>query len=139
MANLSVDKGTKEPAKIGELLADIGSDVRRIAVDEIDLARGKLSSFLEKLILKASGIIVGACVAFIGLGLLCLAAVAALAPVLPSLALRLLLMSVVYMAVGGGLALVFMKRLAALHGPDMQKPVEEAKETVQAVKKGLEH
>jgi len=139
MAKLSVDNGTKEPAKLGELLQDIGSDVKRIAVDEIDLARGKLSSFLEKLILKASGIIVGACVAFIGLGLLCLAAVAALAPVIPSLALRLLLMSVVYLAVGGGLALVFMKRLAALHGPDMAKPVEEAKETVQAVKKGLEH
>ena len=139
MANFSVDNGDKEPPKLGELLQDIGSDVRRIATDEIDLARGKLSSFLEKLILKVAGIIVGACVAFIGLGLLCLAGVAALAPVIPSLGLRLLLGAIVYIGVGSGLALMFAKRLSALHGPDLHKPIEEAKETAHAVKKGLEH
>jgi hypothetical protein len=136
MATLS---SSTEPPSVVELLQGIGSDVRRIAVDEVDLARGKLSDYLGKLILKVAGVIVGACVAFIGLGLLCLAAVAALGPVIPALWLRLVLMSAVYLIVGGALTLVFMKRLAALHGPDLDKPIEEIHETVAAVKNGLEH
>ena len=80
-------------AKVADLLQDIGHDVRRIAIDEIDLARGKLSTFLEQLILKAAGAIVGACVALLGLLMLCFAAVAALEPVIDSLAVRLLIMA----------------------------------------------
>ena len=138
MATRTPNPSSDQPSVV-ELLQGIGSDVKRIAVDEVDLARGKLSDYLGKLVLKAAGVIVGACVAFIGLGLLCLAAVAALAPVIPALWLRLLLMAGVYIVVGGGLTLVFMKRLAALHGPNLEKPIEEAHETVDAVKKGLEH
>lgn len=106
------------PPTVAELLQGIAGDVRRIAVDEVDLARGQLTDYLGKLILKASGVIVAACVAFIGLGLLCLAAVAALGPVIAALWLRLLLMSVVYLAVGGALTAMFMRRLAALHHPE---------------------
>ncbi len=127
------------PAKVGELLQGIGHDVRRIAVDEIELARGKVSGFLEKLVLKAAGAIVGACVALIGLGLLCLTAVAALAPVIPALWLRLLIMSIVYLGVGGGLAYAFSKKLLAIHAEELEQPIEEVRETIDAVEKGLEH
>ena len=139
MANQIFPAKTPEPPSVVELLGDIGKDVRRIAVDEIELARGKMSNFLEQLVLKAAGILAGACVAFIGLGLLCLAGVVALAPVIPSLALRLVLGSVVYLGVGGALAYVFAQRLKALRGPDLKKQIEEVGETIDAVKNGVEH
>jgi hypothetical protein len=71
--------------------------------------------------------------------MLCLAAVAALGPVIPSLALRLLIMSFVYLITGAGLAYAFAKHLMAIHGPDLDKQVAEVGETVDAVKKGLKH
>jgi len=140
MANQIFPAKTSEPEpQLGELLSGIGKDVRRIAVDEMELARGKMTSFLENLVLKAAGIIVGGCVAFIGLGFLCLAAVFALEPVIHPMWLRLIIMGVVYAGVGGALAMVFAKRIAALRGPDLAKQIEEVGETMDAVKNGLEH
>ena len=129
----------REPVRVAEILQDIGHDVRRIAVDEIELARGKMTGYLEELVLKAAGSIIGACVALIGLGLLCLTAVAALEPVIHPLWLRLLIMAVIYLAVGGAAAYLFAKRLAALHGPNLEHESGEVGETVEAVKKGLAH
>lgn len=140
MANQIFPAKSSEPEPhIGELLSGIGKDVRRIAVDEMELARGKMTGFLENLVLKAAGIIVGGCVAFIGLGFICLAAVDALGPVIHQLWLRLIIMGVIYSAVGTLLARMFAKRVAALRGPDLAKQIEEVGETMDAVKNGLEH
>ncbi len=109
-----------ETAVIGDLLMDMGRDVRRIAVDEIEIARGKLSDYLAKLVAKAAGAIVGMAVAMIGLSMLCFAAVAALAPVLPELWLRLVIMAAVFLVVGAGIAYAFMKKLSAMHSPDLE-------------------
>jgi hypothetical protein len=127
------------PPKVGDLLEDIGHDLRTIAVDELELAKGKLATYLEAQVLKAAGAIIGACVALIGLGFLCLAAVAALEPVIHPVWLRLFLMSIVYLAVGGTIAAMFAKRLADSRGPDLTHEKAEAKETVAAVQRGLEH
>lgn len=139
MANQVFPQNAKGPPKLGELLQDIGNDVRTLAVDEIELARGKLATFLQQLIVKAAGAIVGGCLALIGLGMLCLAAVAALAPVIPALWLRLVIMAAVYLAIGGGLVVLFMKRMAAVNTNELKKPIAEVGETLEAVKNGLEH
>jgi hypothetical protein len=139
MANQVFPTEREQPVKVAELLQDITHDVRRIAVDEIELARGKMTGYLEELVLKAAGAIVGACVALIGLGLLCLTVVAALEPVIHPLWLRLLIMAVVYLALGGAAAYLFVKRLMALHGPNLEHEKEEIGETVDSVKKGLAH
>ncbi len=123
----------REPVKVADLLQGIGHDVGRIAVDEIELARSKITGVLEKLVLQAAGAILGACVALIGLGMLCLAAVAALESVIPSLALRLVIMSFAFLAGGGGVAYAFARHLAASRVP------KQIDETIHAVTKGLEH
>ena len=79
----------------------------------------------------------GGIVALIGLGMLCAAVVAALEPVIPSLALRLLIMAAVYIVVGGVVAGVFAKRLKKDIVPDTTIAGYEAKRTVAGVKNVL--
>jgi hypothetical protein len=104
---------------VGELLADISRDVKTIATDDMELARGRLASYLEHLMMKAGGAVIGACVALIGLGLLCLAVVAAIEPIIHPLWLRLFVMAIFYLAVGGTMAAVFAKRLADTPRPHL--------------------
>jgi hypothetical protein len=82
---------------------------------------------------------VPAIVALIGLGLLCVAAVDALGALISPLWLRLIIMAVVYLAIGGVVAGVFAKRLKRDAAPDFSAPVAEAKQTVESIKGGLEH
>jgi hypothetical protein len=135
----STPTGASSPPKMAELIEGIGRDVRTIAVDEIELSRTKLTDFLQQLVLKASVALLGAFVAVTGLAMLCMVVVVALAPVIPALWLRLLLMSLVYLAVGGGATFIYMRRLAATRGPDLSKPEAELNHAVTAVERGLEH
>ena len=96
---------------IGELIHDISSDVRTLAKDELELARGELSRTATTAAAEAGVILLGALVAMIGLGMLCTVVVVALAPVIPALWLRMLIMAVVYVAVGAGLVAAFQRRL----------------------------
>jgi hypothetical protein len=96
---------------IGELLHRITDDVKTIATDEVELARVELSTHLREIVVDVAVVMLGAVVGLIGFGLLCTAAVAALEPVISSLALRLLLMAAVYLVVGGGAAAVFARRM----------------------------
>jgi hypothetical protein len=84
-------------------------------------------------------IVLGGIVALIGFGLLCLAAVAALEPVIHALSLRLLLMAFVYLIGGGIVAGVFAKRLGVDAKPDMTVPGYEAKRTIAGAKEALSH
>ena len=123
---------------IGELLHDIGEDVKTIAGDEVELARTELTRGIRVAITELAIMVIGALVAAIGFGFLCVVTVVALEPVIHSLALRLLIMAIMYLIGGGMLAGEFAKRLRKDAVPDLQPVVREAKQTVEAVKEGLE-
>src|SRR3569833_4221172 len=105
---------TQPPPKVGDLLKHIGDDVKTIAVSELELARTKLGSYLEQTVMKAAAMILGAFVALVGLAMLCVVVVVALAPEIPPLWLRQRIMAVIYLAVGGGATYLFAKKMAAL-------------------------
>jgi len=128
---------TQPPPKVGDLLKHIGDDVKTIAVSELELARTKLGSYLEQTVMKAAAMILGAFVALVGLAMLCVVVVVALAPVIPALWLRLLIMAVIYLAVGGGATYLFAKRMAA--PPDLDHEVDEVAQTIDKVSDGLQH
>lgn len=136
-----VEVGTKEVATpgVGELLHRITDDMKAIATDEVELARLELSTNMRNAVVDAAVIALGAVVGLIGLGLLCTVVVVALAPIIPQLWLRLLIMSVVYLVIGGVLVGVFAKRMKRGASEAMKLPVQEAKETVAHVKDALTH
>lgn len=136
MANLTGTTG-RQP-RMGELLEGIGRDVRTIAVDEIELARNKLTGFIEQLVLKASVALLGTFVALVGLAMLCIVAVVAAAPIIPQLWLRLLIMAFVYMGVGAAATVLYTKRLARATS-SIKAPIDELGNAADAVKHGLEH
>lgn len=128
---------TQQPAKVGDLLKHIGEDVKTIAVSELELARTKLGSYLEQTVMKAAAMILGAFVALVGLAMLCVVVVVALAPVIPPLWLRLLIMAGVYIGVGGGATFLFARKMAA--PPDLDHEVDEVGQTIDKVSQGLQH
>ena len=128
---------TQPPAKVGDLLKHIGEDVKTIAVSELELARTKLGAYLEHTVMKAAAMILAAFVAIVGLAMLCMVVVVALAPVIPPLWLRLLIMAGVYLLVGGGGAYLFGRKMAA--PPDLANEVDEVGQTIDKVSEGLRH
>ncbi len=75
-----------------------------IATDEAELVRNRMTTSFRAIIADVLGFTLGAVVVLIGLALLCSAAVAALSPVIPQLWLRLVVMAVIYGALGGVVA-----------------------------------
>lgn len=124
--------------RVGELIHRITDDVKTIAKDEVELARMELERTAKSAAADAAVVLLGGIVALIGLGLLCLVAVAALGAVIEPLWLRLLIMSLVYLAIGGVIAGVFAKKLGHDVKPDLELPKREAQQTVDAVKSGLQ-
>lgn len=122
---------------IGDLLHRIGDDIRVIAKDELELIKGDVSTSTKTAAFEGAVVILGGVVALIGLSMLCAAAVAALAPVIPSLALRLLLMAAVYIVVGGIVGAVFAKRLKKDAIPDTSVERYEAHRTLSGIKHTL--
>jgi uncharacterized membrane protein YqjE len=135
------DKATGEGAArspdVGELLQEIGRDMKTIARHELELVRNKVAQHVEQTITKAAAVWLGATVALIGLAMLCVVVVVALAPLLPPLWLRLLVMAVVYIVLGGTVAGVFGARLAKNLMPDLSEPIAELKRTARSVEEGL--
>ncbi len=127
--------GAKE--RVGEIIHHITDDVKTIASGEVELARTELARTVKVAATEAGIILLGGIVALIGLGLLCLVAVVALASVIPPLWLRLLIMAIVYLAIGGAVVGVFAKRLKKDAVPDMSTPIHEARSTVRDIKHGL--
>lgn len=125
-------------ASTRDLIRRISEDVRTIARDEIELLRGEARRVARSAAVDGAAVLFGGIVALIGLAILCLAAVAALAPVLSSLALRLVVMGVVYLGIGGSLAASFALRLRRTAVPDVTVPVREARATLQGAKAALE-
>ncbi|HEX3478331.1 MAG TPA: phage holin family protein [Kofleriaceae bacterium] len=125
-------------ASTRDLIRRISEDVRTIARDEIELLRGEARRVARSAATDGAAVVFGGIVALIGLAILCLAAVPALSPVLPSLALRLVVMGVVYLGIGGSLAASFALRLRRNAVPDVAVPVHEARATLQGAKAALE-
>ena len=114
-----------------ELIHRITEDVRTIARDEVELVRDEVKRLAKTAAIEGAVITFGAIVGLIGFVLLCVAAVVALQPLIASLALRLVLMAIVYGAIGAVLAGTFGARLRRDIVPDVQVPVHEAKAVVQ--------
>jgi len=125
-------------ASTRDLIRRISEDVRTITRDEIELLRGEARRVARSAAADGAAVLLGGIVALIGLAILCLAAVAALAPVLPSLALRLVVMGVAYLGVGGSLAATFALRLRRNAVPNIAVPVREARATLQGAKATIE-
>lgn len=127
----------EQPPKVGDLLKHIGDDVKTIATSELELGRRKMAQYVDRTIAKASVVILGAFVALVGLAMLCVVVVLALQPLIHLLWVRLLMMAVVYVVVGGGASFLYARHV--LSGPDLDNEVDEVGQTFDAVKAGLSH
>jgi hypothetical protein len=125
-------------ASTRDLIRRISEDLRTITLDEIELLRAEARRVARSAAADGGAAVFGGVVALIGLAILCLAAVAALAPVISSLALRLVVMGVVYLGIGGSLAASFALRLRRRVVPDVTVPVHEARATLQGARAALE-
>jgi hypothetical protein len=134
------EKQTPENGKrpIRELLRNIGDDIKTIATDEVELTRNELTKNIKVAVTEIAIMVIGAVTALIGFGFLCVVTVVAIEPILPSLALRLLIVAILYLVGGGILAGEFAKRLRKDATPDMKPVVRKAKATVESIKDGLE-
>jgi hypothetical protein len=127
-------------AGIGELLQHIGRDVRTIASDELEMGRAALVDRLESIVKKLGVGLLGATVALIGFAMLCMTVVFALHSAIPQLWLRMLMMSIVYLGVGGGAAFYIARRLGTdSRSGDLEHQIDEARDTMNAVGEGLSH
>ncbi|HEX7836817.1 MAG TPA: phage holin family protein [Kofleriaceae bacterium] len=120
-----------------EILHRIADDVKTIARDEVELVAHELTHSAKVAANEAAIVVLGGIVALIGFGLLCVAAVAGLAPLIGSLALRLVVMAVVYLVIGGAIAGTLAVKLRRDVVPNLSLVVDEARRTVEDVKRGL--
>lgn len=129
---------TEEAPSTGQLISRISEDLKTIAKDELELVRGEIGRVAKSVAVEGAVVTFGGIVMLIGFAMLCVAAVVALGAVIESLALRLVLMAVVYMIVGGSLATAFGLRLRKDLVPDLDVPKHEAKAVIDGVKATLE-
>lgn len=122
---------------VGELLHRITDDLKTLAKDELELAKDELQSSAKTAAFEGAAIVLGGVVALIGLGMLCVTAVAALGGWISALWLRLLIMAIIYMIAGAIVAGIFAKRLKTDAAPDATVPRYEAKATLSGIKQSL--
>jgi hypothetical protein len=124
-------------ARVGDLVHRITDDLKILAKDELELVKGEVQHSARTAAFEGAIVVLGGIVALIGLGMLCAAAVAALAPVIHSLAIRLLIMAAVYIVAGGAVAGSFARRLGKDIRPDTTIAGYEAQRTIQGAKAQL--
>jgi len=123
---------TREPA-LSALAKRVGEDLSQLAKDHVELARIELATSAKKVLTDGAAVVFGGVVALIGLAMLCATAVAAAAPVIPPLWLRLLLGAILYLVIGGAVAYGFVQKLRG--GPiGIPETKREAERTVRALK-----
>lgn len=132
-----MDAATPAANGASELLHRIADDMKTIARDEVELVAQELTHSAKLAAYEAAIVVLGGTVALIGFGLLCVAAVVGLAPVIGSLAIRLLIMAGVYLVLGGAIAGTLAARLRRDAVPNLSLVVNEAKRTVEDVRHGL--
>ena len=131
------DSNGDSGSKIGDLLGRITDDVKTIAKNEVELGKKEMARAAQRIVVDTAFILFGAIVALIGIGLLSMVAVVALEALIPALWLRLLIMAAIYIGVGVALAMKFVKKIGGDIAPNLDMPVREAKQTVDAIKEGL--
>lgn len=131
--------GDTDGGNVGSLIRRINDDLQTIARDEVSLARIELTKTIKLAASEAAAVLLAGMVAVVGLAMLCVAAVPALAPVIEPLWLRMVIMAAVYMALGGGVAAFFAKRFKQDATPDFGEVKKHAQRTVQTVREGLRH
>ena len=124
-------------SSLGDVVRRIATDVRTIAGDELQLAKQELGHGIRTAATDGAAIILGGVVALIGLGMLCVTAVVALAPVIPPLWLRMLMMAVLYLVVGTVVAGAYVRKLKGDVSPAGSDTVHEAVATVENIERGL--
>jgi hypothetical protein len=129
--------GSDDGAPTRELFRRVEEDLKTIARDEIALLRGEVGTAAKAAAIEAAGATFGGIVALIGLGMLSVAVVVALAPWIESLTLRLIVMAIVYGAIGGGLAAIFGARLRREIIPRLTVPAHELKATLEGAQQTL--
>jgi uncharacterized membrane protein YqjE len=129
--------GAEQPhePEVVELIQQISEDLKSIAQDEIDLARIELTEGMRRPIVDTGAIVLGGVLALIGLGLLCTTVVVALAPLIPALWLRMLIMSIAYFAAGAVVAGAHVKLLRKDAPPPFTRTKSEARRTAEALKR----
>jgi hypothetical protein len=120
-----------------EILHRIGDDVKTIARDEVELVTQELTHSAKVAANEAAAVVLGGIVALLGFGLLCVAAVVGLSPLIGSLAIRLIVMALVYLVIGGAIAGSLAIKLRRDVVPNLSLVVAEARHTVEDVKHGL--
>lgn len=124
-----------EPTLGGSVKA-VAEDLKTIAQAEVELGGRKLRSYVERTLLRASVLILGAFVALIGLAMLSVVAVLLLRPWIELYWVRLLIMGAVYLVVGSISARWFVAHV--ITKPDLSRERREMAETAAAVKHGIE-
>lgn len=137
-AGAAADGTTESKGHIGDILSRISSDVKTLAHDEVELVRDELVHSARTAVTEASIAMLGAIFALIGLAMLCVVVVVALAPVIPPLWARLLIMAGVYLVLGGAFAVGFGKKLATDAAPELGVPRYELKRTIAGVKEAIQ-
>lgn len=132
------DERSPEPTPVSEVLHHITEDAKTIVRDELELAQLELQRTVKAAAMDGAVVMFGGIVALIGLGMLCVAAVSALGYIIPWLWLRLIIMALFYMMIGGILVAAFASKLKGDARPDLSEVTDEAKQTVDNVKHGLE-
>jgi uncharacterized membrane protein YqjE len=125
-----------KPPGVGELVSRIGDDLKTLAEDHVALARKELIDDLKEPLADAVAVLLGGMLAVFGLGLLSVAAVVALEPLIEPLWLRMILMAIVYFALGGALVRGYVKQLGK-DAPSLKRSKREAERTAEVIKREL--
>ncbi len=121
-----------------DLARRVGDDLTTLAKDHVELARLEIGGGIKRAAGDATLMLLGGVVALIGLAMLCVTAVVAVAPLIPALWLRLLIGAVVYLAIGSGLVYAFARKL---RGEDVKldRTRREVRQTAQVLKEQVQN
>lgn len=106
-----VQQPTDHKDSLGGLVREVGNNAFELAKCEVALAKLDVQIALKRAAVGMAGVVLGGILTLFGLGLLCMTGVAALAPLIPALWLRMLFMSLVYLLLGTLLCVSFVGKL----------------------------
>lgn len=124
---------------VGDLTRRLGDDVTLLFKEHVELAKVELGRDIRRAFADVAATALAALIALIGFTLLCVTAVVALEPLIPPLWARMLIMSGVYLVIGGVAAAVFAKRLKRDAVPDLKRTKFEARRTGHVLKEQVQH
>jgi len=117
---------SREERSVGELIAELSRDMGRLVRDEINLARTEMTQKASKAGMDVAGIAVGALVLYGGFLVLLAAAVIILAHAM-AWWLAALIVGLVVVAIGAGLAWYYFNKLSNIN-PAPRQTVETLRE-----------